>query len=99
MGKFLINWKMNPAIAPTTDQKERLNNLKGLTGLVSKDLEEGKFVDWGSFGNVGGFAIVEGTLADVAIVMSKYVPWVQFETVPFMSAKESDELFDKLLSA
>lgn len=90
---------MSPAITPTTDQKERISNLKGLTGLVLKDLGEGKFVDWGSYGNGVGYAIVEGTLSDVAVVMSKYVPWVQYESIPFMSAKEADELFDKLLTA
>lgn len=98
MGKLLINWETNPAIPPTIDQKERLNNVKGLIGLVKKDLGEGKFEDWGAFvGGRGGYAIVEGTIEDVAMVMSKYIPWVQFEVVPTMSANEVDVLYDKLL--
>ena len=98
MGSFLINWKMNPAIVPATDQKERLKGLKGLTSLVLKDLEEGKFASWGAYGSGAGYAVVEGTISDAFTVMSKYAPWVLFEALPIMSAKELDVMFDGLLS-
>jgi len=91
------HWQTSKKTGATLTNSSFFSNLNRKT-LWIKDLGEGKFADWGSFGNGSGYAIVEGTLADVSIVMSNYVPWVQFETVPFMSAKEADELFDRLLN-
>ena len=86
MGKYLLLWQLDPARVPV-DPKARATGWSGLMAMVKKDLEKGISKDWGAFiGEGKGYAIAEGSEAEVSIMTQQYTPYVQFETHPIMSA-------------
>jgi hypothetical protein len=65
-------------------------NKKRSTELILKGQAEGKFVEWGAFLSGGGYAVVEGTPADVVLVMAKYVPWAHLK--PFRYFQQENQM-------
>ena len=65
--------------------------------LTKEDIKKGVTKDWGVFaGELRGFSIVEGTELEVAKVLTKYAPYVRFQTNPILSTSEAEEVIKSL---
>jgi hypothetical protein len=96
MGKYLLLWQLDPARVPV-NPKERASGWSGLMAMVKKDLEKGISKDWGAFVGEGkGYAIAEGTEAEVSIMTQQYTPYVHFETHPIMSVSQVEDMLKAL---
>lgn len=88
MGKYLILWKLNPQFIPV-DPAERAAGWDLLIALVKQDMEKGLIKEWGAFvGEPNGFDIVEGSEEEVQLMMTKFVPYVDFEVHPLISLEK-----------
>jgi len=96
MSKYIMLWKTNQSLIPQDSNAQAeyyLNMMKGITN----DLEDGKLMDWGVFPSEGkGYSIVEGNEKDLVKLSLKYVPFVQFECHPVLSASEIVEVLTAL---
>jgi len=96
MGKYLLLWQLDPARVPV-DPKERSTGWSVLMAMVKKDMEKGISKGWGAFiGEGAGYAIAEGSEAEVSIMAQQYSPYVQFETHPIMSVNQIEEMLKAL---
>lgn len=96
MARYLLLWQLDPARVPV-DPKQRATGWSGLMAMVKKDLEKGISKDWGAFiGEGKGYAIAEGSEAEVSIMTQQYSPYVQFETHPIMSVSEIGNMLKAL---
>lgn len=92
MAKYLLLWQVDPARVPV-DPKERAAGRSGLMSMVHKDLEKGICKDWGAFTGEGrGYAIIEGSEIEVALMVEQYDPYVHFQTHPIMSPRQIDDM-------
>jgi hypothetical protein len=88
MGKYLLLWRLDPARVPV-DPKERAAGWSGLMAMVKNDIEKGISKDWGAFvGEGSGYAIAEGSEAEISLMTQQYNPYCHFETHPLMSASQ-----------
>ena len=68
-----------------------------LMAMVKNDQKKGISKDWRSFiGEGGGYAVAEGTEAEVSILTQQYSPYVQFETHPIMSISQVEDVLKAL---
>ena len=87
MAKYLILWQIDTTKMPGTP-KEIKAMYEGSLAMVEQDAKTGISKDWGQFvGSPRGYGIAEGTEVEIASMLQKYVPFVQFELHPVMSAR------------
>lgn len=92
MGRYLLLWQMNPDFVPA-DPKERATAWSRFMVMVKENLEKGVSKDWGAYiGEGKGYAIVEGSEAEVSLMTQQYTPYVSFETHPIMSADQVEAM-------
>jgi len=67
--------------------------------MVNQDMKAGKLKEWGAymFENKG-YAVYEGTEAEVATMLGQYNPYVSFKVQPVNSVDQVDEIMKTLLS-
>ena len=96
MGKYLLLWELDKAKVPLNPQ-ERGAGWGALMDMVKQDLERRRMKDWGSFvGEMGGYAVAEGTEVEIANMIQQYVPFVFFKVLPIASVIQVDEVVKNL---
>jgi len=87
MAKYLILWQIDTSRIPETPQELRAM-YEGSLAMVEQDAKTGISKDWGQFiGAPEGYGIAEGTEVEIAQMLQKYAPLIQFELHPVMSAR------------
>ena len=78
MAKFLVLWEVDNAKVPI-DPKERGAAWGAMLGMVKQEIEAGITTEWGALaGENKGFAIMHGTVVELALNLQKYVPFISF---------------------
>jgi hypothetical protein len=99
MAKFLLDWELDSSKTPV-NPKERAEGWSMLMKAVQQDLRNGVIKEWGAFaGESKGYCVMEGSAAEVHTLVQKFVPFVQFESHPLVSADEVDVLIQKMKDA
>jgi hypothetical protein len=98
MTKFLIQWHKNPHMVPENPEKMAKQNLSLLEG-VRAALKSGGFRDWGvNCNGYDGYAIAEGTEADILASLLKWMPYVLFDVFAVANVDQAIEANTKLLT-
>ena len=96
MGKYLVLWEVDQGRVPV-DAKERGAAWGLMMEIVKKDIQAGISKDWGAFvGEINGYAVAEGTEAEVANMLMQYTPYVSFETHPIASVAQIGDIIKKM---
>ncbi len=96
MTRFLIFWKDDMTRIPQ-DPKEQMALYTRLMDMVKEDLKSG-MLDWGEFvGGHAGYAIAEGTEQEIALALSKYMPYLKFKANSVIPASQVEEIM-KIIS-
>lgn len=96
MAKFLTLWEQDTTRIPE-DPKEQIRINTMLVNMVKEDLKKGFTLDWGMFagGELGGYAICEGTEQEITMENLKYSPFIKFKTYPILSISQVEEMIAK----
>jgi len=97
MAKFLTLWEMDMTQMPV-DPKERIKCEAMLANMVKEDLKKGFTLDWGMFagGELGGYAICEGTEQQITLENLKYSPFIKYIKIsPILSISQVEEIIEK----
>ena len=87
MGKFLVLWEVDTTRIPANPE-ELYENWTVMLNLVKKDMESG-LEDWGMFaGRLAGYSINEGSEQEIALRVTKYVPYIKFKVYPVISVDQ-----------
>ena len=87
MGKFLVLWEVDTTRIPANPE-ELYENWTVMLNLVKKDMESG-LKDWGMFaGRLSGYSINEGSEQEIALRVTKYVPYIKFKVYPVISVDQ-----------
>jgi hypothetical protein len=94
--RYLLIWTLDHTKIPV-DLKERAAGWRPLMDMVKEDLDKGVTKEWGVFAGEGrGYCVVEMTAADLHSFIQRFIPFVEFQTHPLVSAAEVDQMIDKL---
>jgi len=92
MEKYLLIWEMDWSRIPV-DPKERAAATLKMLNMTKQDMEKGLILDWGAFlGEGKGYAIGEGTHAQINMTMQKYMPFVMFKLYPVSTVAQTEEV-------
>ena len=96
MTRYLVTWKaVNSRILE--DREARIKASIGFVQLVAEAMKSGPIKAYGVRpDNAVGYAIFEGSEADMARMAMMFVPYFEFETYPILTA---DEMLEALKSA
>lgn len=98
MGKYLVLWEIDNAKVPV-DRKERGAAFKYSVGQVKESIKKGTIKDWGPFvGEHRGYAVVEGTEAEVGIECQLHKPFATHKVHPVASVEQAEEVIEDLLT-
>jgi len=99
MGKVLLLWELDRTrVSP--DPKERMTAWTMMVDMTKNDLKSGGLKDWGMFtGELGGYAIREGTDEEIAIATGRYEPYVKFKAYSILSVSQIEEVLKALSQA
>jgi len=87
MAKYLLLWRIDTSRTPATPQEQRALYEASLA-MVEQDAKTSVSKDWGQYvGESRGYGIAEGTEVEVAAMLQKYAPFVQFEVYPVMTTR------------
>jgi hypothetical protein len=87
MGKFLAIWEVDTTRVPDKPE-DRYKNWIMMLNMVKKDMESG-VKDWGMFaGRLAGYSITEGSEQEIALRLTKYVPYIKFKVYPVISVDQ-----------
>lgn len=79
--------------------EDRIRNWTMMLNMVKKDIESG-MADWGMFaGRHAGYSISEGSEQEIALRLTRYVPYVKFEAYPIISVDQVMENIKALSKA
>ena len=97
MPKFLNLWEVDNSKMPT-DPNERASLIGKQIEMTKKMLDEGQISDWGIFAGGGaGYAIGEGTEADIFKRTMQFGPYIKFQVYPVLSIDEMSEVMKSLM--
>lgn len=96
MGKYLMLWEIDWTKVPV-NPKERGAGWSLLLEMVKEDMKKGLTKDWGTFiGELGGYAVNEGTELEVMNAVQRYTPFVRFKIHSIGSVSQVDEMIKAL---
>ena len=96
MSKFLILWEGVPGTMPA-DPKQRGELIGKMMEMTKKALDDRQITDWGEFAGGGaGYAIGEGTAADMARGAMQFDPYIKFTVHPVLSLKELGDVMKSM---
>jgi hypothetical protein len=86
MLKFLIKWKVNRQMMPTSPE-ECIKLLQSMNEGVREAINSGEIVDWGEYCDAsGGYAIGEGDdVTELYASLIKWRPYVDFDAKPVLT--------------
>ena len=92
MGKYLLLWEIDRTKLPVSP-KERGAGWNALLEMVKQDIKKGLIKDWGTFiGELGGYAVEEGSDLEVMNAVQQYTPFVHFKVHPIGSVSQVEEM-------
>ena len=92
MGKYLLIWEIDRTKLPVSP-KERGAGWNALMEMVKQDIKKGLIKDWGTFiGELGGYAVEEGSELEVMNAVQQYTPFVHFKVHPIGSVSQVEEM-------
>ena len=92
MGKYLMLWEIDWTKVPV-NPKERGAGWSLLLDMVKEDMKKGLTKDWGTFiGELGGYAVNEGSELEVMNAVQQYTPFVHFKVHPIGSISQVEEM-------
>jgi hypothetical protein len=92
MARYLVEWELDVARVPE-DPRERAKAWSAMLDMVEKDQKAGILKDWAAFcGELAGYSVAEGSVADVAGICQQYMPFVQFSVRPLTSLTEMRQM-------
>ena len=99
MAKFLTLWEIDTNRLSESPE-EQIRHQTMMVNMVKEDLKRGITLDWGMFagGELGGYAICEGTEEEITMENLKYVPYIKCKTYPILSVKQVEKIIPKLLA-
>jgi hypothetical protein len=96
MGKYLMLWEIDWTKVPV-NPKERGAGWSLLLDMVKEDMKKGLTKDWGTFiGELGGYAVNEGSELEVMNAVQRYTPFVRFKLHPIGSVSQVGEMIKAL---
>ncbi len=96
MGIYLLLWEIDPTKIPV-NPKERGAGWNALMGMIKQDMKKGLIKDWGTFiGELGGYAVNEGSELEVMNAVQQYTPFVHFKVHPVGSVSQVEEMIKAL---
>jgi hypothetical protein len=96
MGKYLMLWEIDWTKVPV-NPKERGAGWSLLLEMVKEDMKKGLTKDWGTFiGELGGYAVNEGSELEVMNAVQRYTPFVRFKVHPIASVSQVEEMIKAL---
>jgi hypothetical protein len=99
MPKFINRWQMNHAAWPSDPEAQFKINMM-LSEMVKDDLRYGRTKEWGmNADGSGGYAIGEGSEADVFALVLKYYPYILSDVKPVLTIDQSVEISKALMAA
>ena len=96
MSKTLSLWEVDNSKWPT-DPNEQAALIGKQIEMTKKMLAEGKITDWGIFAGGGaGYAIGEGTEADILKNTMQFAPYIKFQVHSVLSIDEVAEVMKSM---
>ena len=96
MSKYFLLWEMDRNRTPV-DHKERGAQYDGMVNMVKQYLKNGLLLDHGLFVGEGrGYAVFEGSEAQLSIMTENFVPFVNFEVHAVAAMSHLEELVQSL---
>jgi hypothetical protein len=88
MTRYLVTWKaVNSRVSD--NRETRIKTQMAHTQLVQESLKSGALKEWGTEPDgQRGYAIFEGSEADMALLAAVFVPYYEFQVVPIMTADQ-----------
>jgi hypothetical protein len=97
MAKFLILWEGVPGTMPV-DPKKRAEVLGKTMEMTKQALNSHQIIDWGLFASGdAGYAIGEGTSADMLKGSMQFAPYFKFNVHPVLSLNEVGEVMKSMM--
>ena len=97
MSKFLNLWEGVPGTMPV-DPKQRAELLGKMMEMTKKAMDDRQITDWGIFpGGSSGYAIGEGSVADMLKGTMQFAPYIRFTVHPVLSLKEMGEVMKSMM--
>jgi hypothetical protein len=96
MGRYLSLWEIDQARLPVSPE-ERAAGWAALTNMVKEDMKKGIIKDWGSFvGELNGYAVAEGSEAEIGKMNVRYAPFVRFKVYAVASLHDVEQAIKSL---
>jgi hypothetical protein len=96
MAKYMVLWEVDTGRTPE-DPKAKKAQLRGFGDVVVKQMKEGHIKDWGIFGGeMRGFTIFEGSISDLHIFNTSWLPFVKFTVSQIMTIDEVNRTAEAL---
>jgi hypothetical protein len=96
MAKYMVLWKIDTSRTPE-DPKTKKAQYRGFGDAVLKQMKEGRIKEWGIFaGETRGFTIFEGSISDLHIHNTVWVPFVELEVHEIMTIDEVNRASEAL---
>ena len=96
MSKYINLWEVDNSKMPT-DPNERAALIGKRIEMTKKMLDEGQITDWGIFaGGNAGYAIAEGTEADMLKGTMPFMPLIKFHIHPVVSIDKVVEVMKSM---
>ena len=91
MGRYLCLWDIHRSAIPTST--EEWTGWERLLSWVGDNMKTGFLKDWGEFiGELRGYAVVEGTEADVSLMAQQLIAVCSFQVHPIASVDQVGEM-------
>ena len=81
MPKFMLMWEVDTTTM-SQDAKGKQQLLLQLQGAVKELLDSGELTDFGEYGGMKGYALMEGTMGDMYRLTTMFIPFLAREKIP-----------------
>ena len=99
MPKSWVRWRLNPEYI-SADPEERTKLWISMLERIKADLKAGKITEWGNcYDGSGGYALSELSVTDLFSYLGTWMPYVEFDVKPVLTADQSIESIKKAAAA
>ena len=99
MPKSWIRWQLNSQYIPA-DPEEKTKLWASMLERVKADLKAGMMTEWGNcYDGSGGYGLSELSVPDLFAYLGTWMPYVEFDVKPVLTADESLEAVKKVAAA
>ena len=96
MTKYHVLWEIDRSKIPA-DPKEKISIIMNLLNGAMEGKKSGILSDWGSFTNLTGYFVLNGTDEEVGLFLTKYSSYLKFSQPTLtVSVEQALEIYTKL---